>query len=114
MTNVMHEHHILLLPTVHQEPFARVVLEGMASGLAVIAADVGGTSEIVQHGVSGLLCQPGDADGMSRCIQMLIKDVDLRAKLAKEGQRRVIESFSLEHMVDTLELFLSRAVAEDN
>ncbi len=45
MPAVLGQHHVLLLPTLVEEAFARVVLEAMAAGLAVVAADTGGTSE---------------------------------------------------------------------
>ena len=42
------------------EPFGQVVVEGMAAGLAVVAADAGGPAEVITHGVDGLLYPPGD------------------------------------------------------
>lgn len=111
MPELMSRCHVLLLPTIHQEPFARVVLEAMASGLAVVASDNGGTSEIVEHDVSGLLCHAGDSRELATQIQRMITEPGLRQRLAAGGQRRVLTRFSLERMVDDLEALLAKAVA---
>ena len=112
MTQIMHDHHVLLLPTIYQEAFARVVLEAMAAGLAVIAADTGGTSEIIQHGQTGLLCSPGDVINMADEIQKLIENPTLRQNLARQGQQRVVEEFSMENMVARIEILLQKAIDE--
>jgi glycosyltransferase involved in cell wall biosynthesis len=49
------------------ETFGNVTLEAMASGLAVIACDYAAAAEHIEHGVSGLLAPPGDADAFVRC-----------------------------------------------
>jgi glycosyltransferase involved in cell wall biosynthesis len=85
----------------------------MAGGLAVIASDVGGTSEIVEQGISGMLFRPGDAGHMADQMRALVENGTLRKEVAEEGQRRVIDGYSLEHMVDNLERFLERALSED-
>ena len=113
MAQKMQDHHVLLLPTIHQEAFARVVLEAMAAGLAVIAADTGGTSELVQHNHTGLLCQAEDEIMLARQIQRLVEYPQLRLDLARQGQQRVLKNYSLDHMVDNLERFLRKAIRSD-
>src|SRR5262249_57484052 len=56
------------------EPFGRVLLEGMAMGKAVIATDLGGPREIIEHGVSGFLVPPGDAVALAAAVETLIAD----------------------------------------
>jgi len=112
MPELMHRSHILLLPTTHQEPFARVILEAMAAGLAVVGTKTGGTSEILVDGDTGLTCRPGDSGDMARQIERLLDDPQLRLKLASRGQRTVLEKYSLQHMVDRLQSLLKSAVQE--
>ena len=51
------------------EPFGQVVIEGMAAGRAVVAADGGGPAEVITDGVDGLLFPPGDsADAWRQCL----------------------------------------------
>ncbi|MEX5719284.1 glycosyltransferase [Geodermatophilus maliterrae] len=75
--------HASLIP----EPFGQVVTEGMAAGLAVLAADAGGPSEILEHGVTGLLHPPGDVDLLAEHIQLVARDPRLRASMGAEARR---------------------------
>lgn len=107
---LINQSHILLLPTPHPEPFARVVLEAMAGGLGVVAANTGGTSEIVHHGKTGLLFPADDSHSLAAELLRLAQDDDLRQQLAVNGQQIVREQFSMEHMVDEIEIFLKQAL----
>jgi glycogen synthase len=106
---VMFRHEVLLLPNLHAEAFARAVLEAMAAGLAVVAADNGGTAEIVEHDATGLLCRAGDVDDLARQIARVVEEPGLRHRLATAGQKVVRERFSLERMLDKIEAFLEQA-----
>jgi L-malate glycosyltransferase len=62
---------LLLLPS-ETESFGLVALEAMASGVPVVASDVGGLPEVVEHGVTGFLAPVGDVDAMARfCLEIL-------------------------------------------
>jgi glycosyltransferase involved in cell wall biosynthesis len=76
------------------------VLEAMGAGAAVVATRVGGIPEAVVDGESGLLVPAGDPEALGAAIGRLIDDPTLRADLAREGRRRVIERFSLAAMAD--------------
>ena len=109
MPEIMTQCDVLVLPTENQEPFARVVLEAMASGLTVISTLTGGTGEIVQPGVTGLTFPPGDRAALAHQIQHLATDSQLRVRLATAAQQLVLERFSLERMVDNCERLLQDA-----
>lgn len=109
---LMHTCHILLLPTVHQEPFARVTLEAMAAGLVVVGALTGGTGEILQHDVTGLVFAAAEVQDLAWQINRLLDDPQLRHRLARQGQETVLANYSLEHMVEQLESLLERAVRD--
>ena len=70
------------------EPFGQVVLEGMAAGLPVVAADAGGPAEIVDDGVDGLLYPPGHAPALAERLRLLAGDRELRARLGRSGRER--------------------------
>ena len=67
------------------EPFGQVIVEGMAAGLAVIAADEGGPAEIVAHGVDGLLVPPRRPDLLADALTRLVGDPALRRSLGAEA-----------------------------
>jgi L-malate glycosyltransferase len=64
---------VLLLPS-ETESFGLVALEAMASGVPVVASDVGGLPEVVQHGVTGFLAPVGDIDAMAGYCLRLLED----------------------------------------
>ena len=70
------------------EPFGQVVVEGLAAGLPVVAADAGGPAEVITSGVNGLLYRPGDATALSHELRRLAADPGLRQRLAEAGLRR--------------------------
>ncbi len=110
MPALMAANDVLLMPSRWPEPLARVVLEGMLSGLAVVAADIGGTAEIVQDEVNGLLFAAGDSSRLAAKIQRLLDSPELRRRLAECGRQTVLRDFTLEKMLDAYEAFLESAV----
>ncbi|MGC1276415.1 MAG: glycosyltransferase family 4 protein [Planctomycetaceae bacterium] len=86
----------LLVHPARQEPFGRVLLEAAASGLPIVATNVGGTPEMLEHGVSALLVPPNDAVMLSQAMAMLIDDANLRSRLAAAARRRVTTLFCVE------------------
>ncbi|MET8430747.1 glycosyltransferase family 4 protein [Nocardia sp. NPDC004860] len=79
---------ILVHCSVLPEPFGQVVVEGMRAGCAVIATRPGGPEEIVEPGVNGLLVMAGDRAELTRALDTLIADQELRVKLADAAQVR--------------------------
>jgi glycosyltransferase involved in cell wall biosynthesis len=102
---------VLLLPTIGQEPFARVVLEAMAAGLAVSASQTGGTDELLRPEDTGLVFAAGDSQDLARQIQRLVTNPALRIRLASKGQRIVRERFGMDQMVAKVETLLNEAWA---
>jgi glycosyltransferase involved in cell wall biosynthesis len=77
---------VLVHASVETEPFGQVVVEGMAAGLAVVAAGTGGPAEIVDTGVDGLLVPPGDVDALADALRALTADPERRAELGREAR----------------------------
>jgi phosphatidylinositol alpha-1,6-mannosyltransferase len=78
------------------EGFGIVYLEASAAGRAVVAARTGGVADAVEDGVSGLLIDPEDADGLEEVLVRLLRDGALRDRLARAGRERVRERFTLD------------------
>jgi glycosyltransferase involved in cell wall biosynthesis len=71
---------VFALPSeIDQSPNA--VLEGMAAGLPVVAVRTGALAEVIEHGVTGLLIDPGDEKGLANALITLIDDPGLRARM---------------------------------
>ena len=71
------------------------VLEAMASGLPVVASDVGGLGEVVVEGESGFLVSPEETTGLADRLSLLVSDEALRKRLGKAGWQRADRHFSL-------------------
>ncbi len=88
------------------ESFSIAMLEAFSLGIPVVAADAGGTPEMLQDGENGFLFKLKDIDSMVKKITLLITDIDLRNKLAGNSRDSVINRFSIEKMVDKTETLL--------
>jgi glycosyltransferase involved in cell wall biosynthesis len=86
-----------------REGLSVIALEAMATGLPVVATDVGGIPEIVRDGETGLLVPPDDPSALARAVTMLLSDADLASRLAGAGARLVREELSVEKMVERTE-----------
>jgi len=78
---------IVVAPSLWMEPFGIVAVEAMAAGRPVCASNIGGLRDIVRDGATGLLFTPGDAEALARCLEMLLDDPGLRARMGAEGRR---------------------------
>jgi len=90
---------ILGMPSI-AEPFGRVVIEAMASGVVVVATNAGGVPEIIQDGVNGMLVPSHDFTAFVSAIRKLCLDPALRDALSMEGIRTVQKRFSVDTMVE--------------
>ncbi len=75
------------------------LLEGMSSGLPVVATSVGGIPEIVEDGVNGFLIPPKHPEAIAERILQLNSDKKLRARLGKEARRTVLERYTADKVV---------------
>ncbi|MFW5708914.1 MAG: glycosyltransferase family 4 protein [Chloroflexota bacterium] len=75
----------LVVPSVWDEPLGTVALEAIASGLPVIASDVGGIPDIVRHDETGLLVPRAQPEAIADAITRLRNDADLRSRLIATG-----------------------------
>jgi len=69
--------------------------EAMAYGVPCVATDVGGNKEIVLHGETGLLVEPGSSERLAGAIQYLIAHPDERNRMGVNASRRVHECFDI-------------------
>jgi sugar transferase (PEP-CTERM/EpsH1 system associated) len=81
------------------EGISNTILEAMASGLPVLATDVGGNAELVQRGGTGELVPAGDVQAMADALRRLACDPERAAALGRAGRLAVEERFSLESMI---------------
>jgi glycosyltransferase involved in cell wall biosynthesis len=77
-----------------------VLLEAAAAGVPLVASDVGGIPDIVQHEQTGLLVEPEDPEALAASILRVLTDRDLAPRLSDSGRQHVNERFSWGTVVD--------------
>jgi glycosyltransferase involved in cell wall biosynthesis len=75
------------------EPFGRVIVEAMLSGIPVIAAGAGGALELVEHGRTGWLTPPGNAQALAAAITNCYNHRDQAATLSQAARTQAIDRF---------------------
>ena len=99
-----------ILPS-HEEGFANAILEGMAAGLPMIVTDVGGNSEAVVDGETGMVVPPHAPPDLAKAICRLAADPVLRVSFGEAGRQRVAERFTMARCIDAHERLYRALVA---
>jgi glycosyltransferase involved in cell wall biosynthesis len=90
------------------ESLSNAIMEYMAAGLPVVATDVGGNPELVEHGKTGLMAKPDDPNALSERICKLLDDRERAVEMGAAGRRALQGKFSIEKMIaETRELYES-------
>lgn len=85
---------VIVQPSLRPDPLPTTVLEAMASGKPVVAAESGGAPEMVVDGATGILFPAGDADALAAALVRLLRDPELRERMGRLGRERVEQEFS--------------------
>lgn len=93
---------ILIVPST-REAFGRVAAEAGACGKPVVATAVGGLSEIVKDGETGILVPPEDCNAMAAAILKLLKDEGLRRTMGIKARERICKLFDIRRTIDEIE-----------
>jgi N-acetyl-alpha-D-glucosaminyl L-malate synthase BshA len=93
---------VFLLPSA-QESFGLAALEAMACDVPVVASNVGGLPEVIDHGRTGFLHEPRDLDGMAASAIQLLEDSSLHAQIVGSARQQVEQRFSVERVVPMYE-----------
>ncbi len=83
-----------------REGTSLTLLEAMAKGLPVVATDVGGTPDVVDHERTGLLVPASDPDSLADALLELLQDKDRRREMGDESRRKIEKAYTLNVMGD--------------
>ncbi len=84
---------VLVVPSVY-EPFGIVALEGMAAGVPVVASNVDGLSEVIHHGINGILTYPADSRSIAWGVDRVLSDQNYAKYLVENAKREVSRKYS--------------------
>lgn len=85
----------LVVPSIY-EPFGIVALEGMAAGVPVVASDVGGLAEIVEHEHTGILAYSRSPESIAWAVGRVLSDPDHSKEMVQNAQEMVQKTYSWE------------------
>jgi glycosyltransferase involved in cell wall biosynthesis len=92
---------VVVVPSL-QEPFGRVSVEAMLAQKPVICSAVGGLTEIVDDGNTGVLVPPGDARQLARALVSMAASPETRRTMGTRGRRRALEEFPIGRTVEAV------------
>jgi glycosyltransferase involved in cell wall biosynthesis len=93
----------LFLQSSRSEGISLTLLEAMAAGLPVVATRVGGTPEVVEHGVTGMLTAPGDPEGFADAVLSVMNDGRLAFSMSRAARARAERYFDRRQMTSAYE-----------
>ena len=85
----------LLVHTARQEPLGRVLLEAATTRMPIIATDVGGTREILEHNFSAILLTTDNRSAFAEAMESLYRNPEKRNQLSTNAEKRIAEKFRL-------------------
>jgi len=100
---------VFVSPAVGQESFGIALVEAMAAGVPVVAADIPGYREVVSDGVEGLLVPPRDPEALAAGLVRVLSEPGLAAGLGEAGRERA-HTFDWPIVVERLEQLYRRAI----
>ncbi len=107
--NILSISDLFLLPS-GTESFGLAALEAMSCGVPVVATDVGGIPELVEHGGCGFLAPVKDVEKMGENAVTILKDDILRERMSKRGREITLERFDEETIVSRYEQYYEKVL----
>lgn len=89
-----------ILPSLKREGLPKSVIEGMAYSIPPIVTDSGGSPELIEQGISGIIVPPGSAKAIAEAIKQLYENTELRQKMGAAARKRIEQHFTTQHTID--------------
>lgn len=101
---------LMLMPS-EMESFGLAALEAMACSVPAIATRVGGVPELIDHGISGILCDVGDIDSMSAAAIALLNDAPRLQAMSQAARKTAQDRFCASRIIPEYESYYERVIA---
>ncbi|UZO79266.1 glycosyltransferase family 4 protein [Aquimarina sp. ERC-38] len=111
VNKVYQDQDIFVSPS-YAEGFSNTILEAMATKLPIVATEVVGIQDCLEHNVNALLCQPGNHKALADCIEKLLKDHQLQDRLLERAYTDVMEKYSWKVVVKKVEKEYQRVLTQ--
>ena len=87
---------VQVVPSIGVEGFGNVTTEAMIRGTAVVASNIGGPAEVVQHGETGLLVPPLDIEALAGALKQVLQNRQLAGQMGRAGREYALKHFNPE------------------
>ena len=94
-----------------REGIARVIPQAYAVGTPVVALDLDGAPEVIEHGRTGFLIKPGADDSVAAAVGTLLRSRSLRQEMGQRGRAIVLQKFPVEVMVEQIDRVYGKLLA---
>ncbi|MFW9893618.1 MAG: glycosyltransferase family 4 protein [Candidatus Thorarchaeota archaeon] len=98
---LINKSRVFIYPS-RQEPFGLSIVEAMACGVPVLTTDVFGPREIVKHNYDGIAVPPDDVTALADAVELLMKDSELRRRIASNALKSVKEKYDIKQYANQL------------
>ena len=99
---LLSEASVFALPS-RSEAFPNGAIEAMAAGLPVVASAVGGLLDLIEHGRTGVLIEPGNPTALADALRRLLTNQTAAARIGEHARAHVQQRYSFERMVKSFE-----------
>ena len=89
---------VSVMPSIAVEVFSNALLESIAMEIPVISSDVGGSSEMIEHGQEGYIYPRADVGLLTECLKILITDRELASQFSTRAGMRLRKDFTISRM----------------
>lgn len=103
----------LFVMTSSLEGIPRCLMEAMAMGVPVVAYDIPGVDQLVEHGVTGLLAPHGDVDALEKLCSQVLSDQKLASRLTTNARQLILDHYSAARMAREYESLFEELVSGD-
>jgi glycosyltransferase involved in cell wall biosynthesis len=101
---------LFLQPSLRHEGVSQSLLQAGACEIPVIASDIGGLNEVIEHEISGLLVEPGSSQTVFDAIDTCLKQPGSAARRARMLKARILKQHTLGAMADRMERIYEQAM----
>ncbi len=94
---------VMTLPSYGEEGVPQAIMQAMACGIPVVSTPIGGITEAVDAGVTGLIVEPRSASSLAAGLAIVRDDAALRARFSRAARTRAERDFGMDRMLDRME-----------
>jgi glycosyltransferase involved in cell wall biosynthesis len=103
----------LFVMTSSLEGIPRCMMEAMAVGIPVVAFDIPGVDQLIEHEITGLLAPLGDTENLARCCERVLEEPALGESLVQAARKRIDEQYSAARMAREYETLFNQLAGMD-